>query len=172
MPLYTSNKHTPRRAVINEPIAIVGLAFQFPGGCDTPEAFWKALAERRCTASSAPSDRYSSDSFWHPDTSRRGTLALRGGHYLAHDIAKFDAPFFNISETEAAALDPQQRGLLETAYRALENGKSLRTCFARYYSSTYIHQSGTDHRPSDRVKHLCLQRFLLSRLGAAELQRC
>jgi hypothetical protein len=36
-----------------------------------------------------------------------GTLAFRGGHFLTHDIAKFDAPFFNISDTEVAALDPQ-----------------------------------------------------------------
>jgi acyl transferase domain-containing protein len=36
----------------------------------------------------------------------------------------FDAPFFSISTTEAAALDPQQCLLLETAYQALENGDS------------------------------------------------
>jgi acyl transferase domain-containing protein len=36
----------------------------------------------------------------------------------------FDAPFFSISTTEAAALDPQQCLLLETAYQALENGES------------------------------------------------
>lgn len=108
-----------------EPIAIVGLSFQFPGGCDTTEAFWQALVERRNTATEAPTDRYSAESLWHPDTSRRGTVGFRGGHFLTRDIAKFDAPFFSISDTEAAALDPQQRGLLETTFRALENGRRL-----------------------------------------------
>ncbi|KAF2798819.1 reducing type I polyketide synthase [Melanomma pulvis-pyrius CBS 109.77] len=104
-----------------ESIAIVGLSFQFPGGCDTTEAFWQTLVERRNTATEAPTDRYSAESLWHPDTSRRGTVGFRGGHFLTRDIAKFDAPFFSISDTEAAALDPQQRGLLETTFRALEN---------------------------------------------------
>ena len=43
-------------------------------------------------------------------------------HFIEEDIAAFDAPFFSMTPAEAAAVDPQQRGLLETAYRALENG--------------------------------------------------
>lgn len=54
-------------------------------------------------------------------------IPLRGGHFLQDDIAAFDAPFFSISPAEAAAMDPQQRMLLETSYRALENGMSLAT---------------------------------------------
>jgi acyl transferase domain-containing protein len=41
---------------------------------------------------------------------------------LKDDIAAFDAPFFSITPAEAGGMDPQQRGLLENAYRALENG--------------------------------------------------
>lgn len=50
---------------------------------------------------------------------------MRTGHFLAQDVAAFDAPFFSINPTEAAAIDPQQRLLLETAYEALENGLYL-----------------------------------------------
>lgn len=46
----------------------------------------------------------------------------RGGHFLEEPISLFDAPFFGIPSVEAAAMDPQQRGILETAYRAFENG--------------------------------------------------
>lgn len=109
----------------NEPIAIVGFSFQFPGGGDTAESFWEALVERRSTAHEASKERYSADSLCHPDISRHRALAFRGGHFLTHDVAKFDAPSFNISDTEAATLDPQQRGLLETSYRSLENGMSI-----------------------------------------------
>jgi acyl transferase domain-containing protein len=47
---------------------------------------------------------------------------MRGGHFIKEDLGAFDAPFFSITPAEAAAMDPQQRNLLEVAYRALENG--------------------------------------------------
>ena len=49
-------------------------------------------------------------------------LPLRGAHFLKGDIAAFDAPFFSITRSEATGMDPQQRILLETTYRAIENG--------------------------------------------------
>ncbi|KAF2728283.1 reducing type I polyketide synthase [Polyplosphaeria fusca] len=101
-------------------IAIVGMSFKFPGGLESEDAFWEALLEKRNTATEFPKDRLSADGAFHPQN-RKGTIPLRGGHFLTSDIARFDAPFFSISDTEAASLDPQQRGLLETTYRALEN---------------------------------------------------
>jgi len=47
---------------------------------------------------------------------------MRGAHFLKEDLGAFDASFFSITPAEAAGMDPQQRGILETAYRALENG--------------------------------------------------
>jgi acyl transferase domain-containing protein len=49
----------------------------------------------------------------------------RGGHFIADDPARFDAPFFSIQPAEAECMDPQQRFLLETSYHALENGKHV-----------------------------------------------
>lgn len=42
--------------------------------------------------------------------------------FVQRDISAFDARFFGITEDEALATDPQLRILLETTYRALENG--------------------------------------------------
>lgn len=54
-------------------------------------------------------------------------LPLRGGHFIERDLESFDAPFFSISAAEAVAMDPMSRALLETTYRALENGMSYDT---------------------------------------------
>jgi acyl transferase domain-containing protein len=45
-----------------------------------------------------------------------------GAHFLKGHLGAFDAPFFGISPTEAMAMDPQHRILLETTYHALESG--------------------------------------------------
>ncbi|KAF2811141.1 reducing type I polyketide synthase [Mytilinidion resinicola] len=104
-----------------EPIAIVGFSFKFPGGCETADSFWEALLEKRNTATVFPKDRLSASAMYHPQLNRRGTIPFQGGHFLTSNIAEFDAPFFSISDAEAASLDPQQRILLETTFRALEN---------------------------------------------------
>lgn len=56
-------------------------------------------------------------------TSNALQISVRGGHFLKEDLALFDAPFFSITSVEASSMDVQQRSLLETAYRALENGR-------------------------------------------------
>ena len=45
----------------------------------------------------------------------------RGGHFIKENLAAFDAGFFSITPTEATAMDPAQRVLLETAYQGFEN---------------------------------------------------
>lgn len=50
-------------------------------------------------------------------------MNLRHANFIKEDITAFDAPFFSISAAEAAYMDPQQRGILECVYHALENGR-------------------------------------------------
>ncbi len=63
---------------------------------------------------------------------------MNKGHFLKDDIAAFDAPFFSITPPEAAGMDPQQRGLLENAYRAMENGESPISVFRSTHDSKCI----------------------------------
>lgn len=46
--------------------------------------------------------------------------------FLKRSTAAFDALFSSVSEQQAMGMDPLQRGLLETTYRALESCKPLK----------------------------------------------
>ncbi len=102
-----------------EPIAIVGMACRFPGA-DTPAEFWRRLAAGTDLISEGePGSGVGRVGKLFPDTAERRP-ACRFGAYL-DDLELFDAPFFRISPVEAQMLDPQQRLMLETSWRALED---------------------------------------------------
>ncbi|KAK1992892.1 beta-ketoacyl synthase domain-containing protein [Colletotrichum falcatum] len=106
---------------MEEPIAIVGVSARLPGDCDTPERFFESLLAGRSARTEVPRERYNANAFWHPDADRSGATRVRHGHFLKGSISAFDAPFFSITPTEARSIDPQQRGMLESVYKALEN---------------------------------------------------
>lgn len=103
------------------PLAIVGLAFEFPQEATSVEGFWRMLCEGRSASTDFPPDRLNIDTFYHPDQSRPSSIPLRGGNFVQEDLGAFDAPFFSITPAEAACMDPQHRRMLETAYHALED---------------------------------------------------
>ena len=105
-----------------EPIAVIGMACRFPGGCDTPERFWQLLAQERCAVTEVPAERWNVDEYYDPDPATPGKMATRYGGFL-DDVDGFDTHFFNISPRESASLDPQQRLLLEVAWEAFENAR-------------------------------------------------
>ncbi|TVY41425.1 Highly reducing polyketide synthase [Lachnellula occidentalis] len=78
------------------------------------------LIEAHCASTDFPEDRLGLSNYYHPDD-KSLQRPIRGGHFLREDIGAFDAPLFSISSAEAAGMDPQQRNLLETTYRAFKN---------------------------------------------------
>lgn len=108
-----------------EPIAVIGMSCRFPGGADSPEAYWKLLSEKRDMISEMPEAR------WHCSILDKGQLStednklLQWGGFI-DDIDRFDPAFFDISPREAATMDPQQRLAMEVAWEALESaGQTL-----------------------------------------------
>ncbi|KAH8668269.1 hypothetical protein BGZ60DRAFT_487890 [Tricladium varicosporioides] len=118
------------------PIAVIGMACRFPGDATSPEKLWELLVNGRNAWSEFPKDRVNIDGFYHPSGNRQGSICFKGGHFLKGDIAAWDAPFFSITSHEAAAMDPQQRVLLEVSYEAFENG-TRRFYHLLYHANRY-----------------------------------
>ncbi|KAK7744554.1 Type I Iterative PKS [Cytospora paraplurivora] len=102
-----------------EPIAVCGLSLKFPQDASSEKGFWAMLLGKRNAMTDYPPDRLNVDAFYHP--TRYNALRTRGAHFLKEDLGVFDANFFSLTPSEASAMDPMQRILLETTYRALEN---------------------------------------------------
>ncbi|KAJ4315563.1 Highly reducing polyketide synthase curS1 [Neodidymelliopsis sp. IMI 364377] len=97
-------------------------------------------------AYSPTSVRWNSDAFYHPSSGRLNTLPTKGGHFLKQDPYVFDTAFFNITATEAIALDPKQRIALEVAYEAIENaGVSLQQ-ISGTQTACFIGSGPSDYR--------------------------
>lgn len=106
----------------NMSFAIVGMGCRFPGSATSPERLWELLSSARSAWTQEPPDgRFSMSQFYDPQIGKLGSLFTKGAHFLKQDISLFDRQFFNISATEAAAIDPQIRLLLEIAYETFEN---------------------------------------------------
>ena len=102
-----------------EPIAIVGMACRFPGA-DGLAAFWRMLeAGESGVIEGEPGSGAGRVGELFPEGAGRAR-ACRFGAYL-DGLDRFDAGFFRISPVEAQLLDPQQRMMLETCWRALED---------------------------------------------------
>jgi acyl transferase domain-containing protein len=100
-----------------EPIAILGQACRFPGGSNSPEAFFRFLEEGGDAVAEVPRERWVIDEALA--SSEPEARAVRWGAFL-RDVDLFDAQFFGIAPREAAKMDPQQRLLLEVTWEALE----------------------------------------------------
>lgn len=104
-----------------EPVAIIGMSCRLSGDVSSAEELWQLCSRARSGWSAVPKDRWSHEGYYHPNASKTGTYNAQGGHFIQEDVGLFDAPFFNISISEAKSIDPQQRLLLECTYEAFEN---------------------------------------------------
>ncbi|PMB07900.1 polyketide synthase, partial [Fischerella thermalis CCMEE 5196] len=127
-----------------EPIAIVGMGCRFPGGADTPENLWQLLRNGHDGITETPSDRWSTETFYHNNPATPGKMSTRYGGFIGH-LKEFDADFFGIAPREAISLDPQQRLLLEVTWEALENAHILPEKLINTNTGVFIGISSNDY---------------------------
>ena len=127
-----------------QPIAIVGMACRFPGGPDL-ETFWRLLdSGQTAVTEGTPGSGVGRVGQLFPDGPVEWP-ACRYGAFV-DDIDQFDAEFFRISPLEAQLLDPQQRMMLETCWRALEDAGIDPESLRGSRTGVYAGMSNKDYR--------------------------
>ncbi|MGH2396903.1 MAG: type I polyketide synthase, partial [bacterium] len=129
-----------------EPIAIIGIGCRFPGGADTPTAFWRLLRDAEVAITDVPADRWDHRRYYDSDPEKPGKIYVRKGGFLRESIHQFDPLFFGISPREAPYIDPQQRLLLEVAWEALEDAGVPPDGLAGSDTGVYIGAFTLDHK--------------------------
>ncbi len=134
----------PTPGAAAEPIAVVGVACRLPGDVEDPDDLWDLLEGGRDALTEVPADRWDIDAYHDPTGEVPGKMACRRGGFV-EGIDRFDPRFFGMSLGEAPAVDPQQRLLMETCWRALEGAGQTREALAGSNTGVYVGLCGTEY---------------------------
>ena len=63
--------------LLQEPIAVIGIGCRFPGGADSPEAYWRLLRDGVDAVSEIPPERWDVDEWFDPDPEAKGRMTTR-----------------------------------------------------------------------------------------------
>ncbi|KAH8704876.1 hypothetical protein BGW36DRAFT_421463 [Talaromyces proteolyticus] len=99
--------------VIDNDIAVVGMACKVPGADDVEE-FWNLLCRGESQHRELSNDRFELNTVFRDTDPKRRWF----GNFL-DDVDAFDHKFFKKSARESTSMDPQQRLLLQIAYQAV-----------------------------------------------------
>ncbi|MEU2080169.1 beta-ketoacyl synthase N-terminal-like domain-containing protein, partial [Streptomyces sp. NPDC013489] len=99
-------------------IAIIGIDGVFPNAGNTDE-LWRVLVEGEDCLTEVPASRWDIDAHYGTDGAP-GTVYLRRAGFV-DGLTDFDPGFFRLSPAEAEWIDPQQRHLVQSAWRAMED---------------------------------------------------
>src|SRR5437667_5185652 len=132
------------RPKVGEPIAIIGMGCRFPGGGDSPAAFWNVLRNGVDAVSEVPPDRWAIDAYYDPQPGVPGKTYSRWGAFLK-EVDRFDARFFSLSPREVINMDPQQRLLLEVAWEALDDAGRPAAQLKRTATGIFVGISTADY---------------------------
>jgi polyketide synthase PksN len=117
---HISNEQ-PRETLqnLNQPVAIVGISGAMPESEDLDE-FWNNIQQGKDLISEIPKDRWDWEEIYGDPMVEPNKTKVKWGGFMK-EVDKFDSLFFGISPREAELMDPQQRILLETVWKVIED---------------------------------------------------
>jgi acyl transferase domain-containing protein len=117
-------------------VSIVGAACRLPGAANVRE-FWDLLLAGRDVVGEIPRWRFDARRWYSPEPGHPHTIRSLSGGFLDH-VDGFDADFFDITPSEAAQIDPQQRVLMEVTWQAIEDAGQTAEGLAGSNTGVYL----------------------------------
>src|SRR6202012_143642 len=133
--------------VAADPVVIVGMAVEAPGGIDTAAGYWELLSAGREALSPFPTARGGPIRELLAGSRRSGFKEINDCGGFLSGATTFDPEFFGISPREAIAMDPQQRVVLRVSWRALENSGINPDDLAGHDVGCFVGASATGYGP-------------------------
>ncbi|CDJ51785.1 hypothetical protein EBH_0001950 [Eimeria brunetti] len=117
----------PRRHVpggSEEGFAVIGMGCRLPGKSNSPEEFWNMLVAGTDCVEDIPWQRFNIQPLFDPDPEENKCYVKEAA--LLDNAHLFDNEFFQMTESQARNIDPQQRILLEVAYETFVDAQYKR----------------------------------------------
>jgi acyl transferase domain-containing protein/enoyl-CoA hydratase/carnithine racemase/2-polyprenyl-3-methyl-5-hydroxy-6-metoxy-1,4-benzoquinol methylase len=140
-----------------QPIAVIGMAGQFPQARNVDE-FWANLAAGRNCIAEVPDARWSRPAHFQEGAPVPGKTNSKWLGAL-DDYDLFDPLFFSISPTEAECMDPQQRVFLQACWHSIENAGYSAHSLSGSQCGVFVGCGPSDYLQLSREQQLSAQGF-------------
>ncbi len=155
--IRTSAETPSSRRGAQQPIAVIGMAGQFPKAKNLEE-YWQNLVEGRNCISQVPPDRWDLNTYFQGGAPVEGKTNSKWlGALEEYDL--FDPLFFNISPVEAKAMDPQQRVFLQACWQSIEHAGYNPKSLAGSQCGVFVGVGGNDYGMQSRKVMLSAHGF-------------
>ena len=153
-PASNATSHTTSHTA---PIAVIGMAGQFPKARDV-DAFWANLAAGRDCIDEVPARRWRVSEHFQPGAPTPGKTSGKWlGALDEHEC--FDPLFFSISPTEAECMDPQQRLFLQACWHAIEHAGHSPASLSGSACGVFVGCGPSDYHQAAPEQQLSAQGF-------------
>ncbi|TQV86003.1 SDR family NAD(P)-dependent oxidoreductase [Aliikangiella coralliicola] len=140
-----------------QPIAVIGMAGQFPQANDLDE-FWDNIASAKNCITSIPSQRWDLDTYYQEGAPTPGkTNSQWVGAMDGYDL--FDPLFFTISPTEAETMEPQQRVFLQACWHTIEDAGYNAQALSGSRCGVFVGCAAGDYNLLSREQQISAQGF-------------
>lgn len=129
---------------IDKGIAIVGMDFKFPDGVEEKEILWKYLCNGKSAIAKIEKERKEILNLYEKQyDGNKKSFPVWAGFLKKHKY--FDANFFNISRIEAESMDPQQRLILQSTWKAIEDSGHNMKSFSEKKVGVFVGAHSIDY---------------------------